>query len=58
MFSSPVSISDLSEMSRAGPCRVVLVVDTVPWPERKPISIRLTRVTWGVSTVSIGAGRW
>ena len=55
MFSSPVSISASSVTSRDAGGR---------WPacagaaaERKPISIRLTRVTCGVITVSIGAGR-
>ena len=51
MFSSPVSIRLSSITSRSDPVR-----RASPVPERKPISIRLTRVTLGVSAVSIGAG--
>ena len=51
MFSSPVSIRLSSITSRSVPVR-----RASPVPERKPISIRLTRVTLGVSAVSIGAG--
>ena len=52
MFSSPVSIRLSSAMSRTGTPRVVSPT------LRRPTSMRLTRVTLGVSTDSIGPGRW
>ena len=50
MFSSPVSIS-----ASSGSCRLARA-DPLS-PERKPISVRLMRVTLGRCTLSIGVGQ-
>ena len=56
MFSSPVSIIDSSVTLREGFGRTLVALLSAE--ERKPMSMRLMRVTRGVVTLSIGQGRW